>query len=680
MKQLTTTASALALAVGLGAGSANAAEMVEGTIPFPDPQSMQGGAAPTVKYDDLVQVKALDSYSEPDWVAKLVEAGKLPPVEERLPKKPLVWMEQGMADGIGVYGGVLRHVSGGRPQGWNWMAGQHQGWGGLSKGSQMCLLRTGPMWILDPERVEPLPRLATDWEWSDDGYQLTMNLLEGARWSDGDPFDSEDILFMWEDNIVDTNVPSRMQASALGEDVKLEALGPYQIRWTFDQPFPALNVLKMSYISVCPGPSHILKPLHPRYNSDATYDSYLNALPAERLPWVTMGPWVATEYKPDEIIIFRRNPYFSAVDSAGNQLPYLDEVQYKLSTWEDRTVQTAAGTADMTNMENPSIYLETLKKAQSDDFANSVYWGPRALHWRVDMNLSTTCGVRDERDERLRGLFRQLEFRKAVTHAVDREAAGQALVRGPFTHPFAGGLHTETEFYQSDMVNFFAYDPDRTKALFAEIDLTDSDGDGFVNWPNGDELDIVLGYSTQRTTDAALADSFISMMHEVGLNVIGKSTPKLVGDWRDTCEWDWLLDRGDREFNVPTRNLDNLSTITHKTPVWHQGTAENPQEKLDFEPELEALMTSVRNEPDPAKRAEIFREYNRIFTANVYSIGISTVPPALMMNKRIRNVPVGTPVLLYQWSEDNLMRERLWVPVSDQLNQLLPGVVPTYEN
>ena len=89
-------------------------------------------------------------------------------------------------------------------------------------------------------------------------------------------------------------------------------------------------------------------------------------------------------------------------------------------------------------------------------------------------------------------------------------------------------------------------------------------------------------------------------------------------------------------------------------------------------------MTSVRTEPDPKKRAETFREYNKIFTENVYNIGISTVPPALLMNKRFRNVPPGTPVLLYQWSEDNVMRERLWVPKDQQLQELLPGVIPTY--
>ncbi|MEM8915655.1 MAG: ABC transporter substrate-binding protein, partial [Pseudomonadota bacterium] len=527
MKHLKRTASVFALAASVGFAGSALAQDIAGPEPYPIPVSMQEGDAALVDYDALIGLGGPTNFNEPEWVSELVAAGKIPPVEERIPAEPIVMKTESMPDGAGVYGGVFRHVSGGRPEGWNWMAGQHQGWGGLSKTSQMCLVRTGPMWILSPDKVEPLPRLATSWEWSEDGHQLTMDLIEGARWSDGDPFDADDIVFMWEDNIKDTGVPSRMQAEALGEGVELEVLGPYQIRWTFpDSEFSVPNLLKMSYISMCPGPSHILKPLHPAYNADATYDSYLNALPADALPWVTMGPWVATEYKPDEIMVFRRNPYFPVVDSDGNQLPYIDEMHFKLSTWEDRTIQTVAGSADFTNMENPSIYIESLKAAKEDGFPNFVYWGPRSLHWRLDMNLSTVCGVTSERDQAIRDLNRNLDFRRAVTHAVDREAAGQALVRGPFTHPFAGGLHTETEFFKPEMVVYYPYDVSSSKALLSGLGFEDSDGDGFVNWPDGgplagENLEVVMGYSSQRTTDTALADSLITMMQEVGIKAIG---------------------------------------------------------------------------------------------------------------------------------------------------------------
>ena len=222
----------------------------------------------------------------------------------------------------------------------------------------MCLVRTGPMWMLTPEKVEPLPQLAKSWEWSDDGKQLTMHLVEGAKWSDGDPFTSEDVIFSWEDNIADPNVPAWAKAGAFGEGTTLEAVDDNTIKWTFKDAFPVTTVYQMALNNFCPGPAHILKPLHPKYNKDATYDSYVNALKPEMLPAVTMGPWVPVGYKPDEIIIMRRNPYFIEVDDQGNQLPYLDEISFKLSTWEDRTIQTVAGTADYTNMEDPNLYLE----------------------------------------------------------------------------------------------------------------------------------------------------------------------------------------------------------------------------------------------------------------------------------------------------------------------------------
>ena len=58
-----------------------------------------------------------------------------------------------MPDGIGVYGDVMRHVIGGRPQGWNYAAGQIQGWGGIDIGMYECLTRTGPLFEIKADRT-----------------------------------------------------------------------------------------------------------------------------------------------------------------------------------------------------------------------------------------------------------------------------------------------------------------------------------------------------------------------------------------------------------------------------------------------------------------------------------------------------------------------------------------------
>ena len=100
-----------------------------------------------------------------------------------------------MPDGVGVYGDTIRHVVGGRPEGWNYIAGQSQGWGGIDIALSECLTRTAPLFQVNAADTEPLPNLAKSWEWSEDGHKLTMHLVKGAKWSDGEAFNADDLLF-----------------------------------------------------------------------------------------------------------------------------------------------------------------------------------------------------------------------------------------------------------------------------------------------------------------------------------------------------------------------------------------------------------------------------------------------------------------------------------------------------
>jgi peptide/nickel transport system substrate-binding protein len=658
------------------------AQQVADPIPYPPVKSMQQGNRLQVPHSTLMRIEALPSYSEPDWVKDLVAEGKLPPVKDRLPEKPIV-VDTSSVEGVGVYGGVLRHVTGSRPQGWNWMAGLSLGSGTLDELVTMCLVRSGPTWMLTPEKVEPLPQLATSWNWSADGKQLTMELLRGAKWSDGDPFDADDVMFMWDDNISDTNVPAWVRPNAFGQGTKLEKVDAYTIRWTFQDPFPVPALFQMSFRKLCPGPSHILKPLHPKYNKSSTYDAYVNNLKPEKTPWVSMAPWTVVRYQPDQMMVLRRNPYFFEVDEKGNQLPYLDEVQYKLSSWEDRIVQTAAGSADYANLEDALTFLETMRRAQAPDFPNKVSWGPRSLSWRLDLNLSNTCGVQNERDKAVRELNRNFEFRRAVTHAMDREALGQSLVRGPFIAPYAGGLHLETDFGDPSMIVYYPYDLKSSRTLLAKLGFEDTDNDGIMNWPKqsplaGQNLELSLVYTSLHPMAVALAESVSTMMREAGIRTILRPVNQLVTTVTDRCQWDLVVDRGYRDFQVPVANLEALAPVTTLTPQWHRGTAEAPQQLLDFEKELVQTLDAVRTNQDSKVRNELLRKYNQIATKNIYHVGLVSVPAAIVINKRFKNVPPGAPVLAYQWGEENIMRERLWVPKSEQGKavELAPRVVP----
>ena len=203
-------------------------------------------------------------------------------------------------------------------------------------------------------------------------------------------------------------------------------------------------------MNFCPGPSHILAPQHPK-NSKNTYEQYKNAFGPNYMAMPTLGAWVVVDHEPDDIVVLRRNPYYWKVDEAGNQLPYLNEMHYRLSTWADRDVQAVAGTGDFSNLEQAENYVESLKKAGRSGCAGAL--GIRPAHHRLHDATSTTqrqwLGRTGRAQQAVRKLNRDLHFRKAVTSMLDRQRLGEALVKGPFTAIYPGGIYPGTSYYDA---------------------------------------------------------------------------------------------------------------------------------------------------------------------------------------------------------------------------------------
>lgn len=372
MKNFKRTAYA-ALMVGVSATALHA-EMVGSTTPPEAPVFEAQGEPVFVNRSDIYTYRALDSYSEPDFVKAFVDAGKLPPVADRLPAEPLVYEAANMPDGVGVYGDVMRHVIGGRPEGWNYWAGQSYGWGGIDIALVECLTRTGPLFTVNADDLQPMPNLAKSWEWSEDGMSLTVHLIEGAKWSDGDAFDTEDIDFYWNNIVMDAELTPLNGATpeTYGAGTTLEIIDAYTFKMNFTSAFPEQVLYSMAYGNFCPGPSHILKPKHPAFGGES-YDAFKNAFPADMMNFPTMGAWGVVEHRTDDIVVMRRNPYYWKVDSDGNQLPYLNEMHFRLSTWADRDVQAVAGTGDFSNLEQAENYVESLRRSAEPD-------APRVWH------------------------------------------------------------------------------------------------------------------------------------------------------------------------------------------------------------------------------------------------------------------------------------------------------------
>ncbi|MDQ0322747.1 peptide/nickel transport system substrate-binding protein [Pararhizobium capsulatum DSM 1112] len=673
------------LLLGVSAFAVHAWASEPTVVPEQPPFPAQGKIT-YVPRDSILEYKALPAYHEPDWVSeKFVKTGKLPPVAERLPKEPMVFKTGNMPDGIGVYGDTMRHVVGGRPEGWNYSAGQTQGWGGIDIEMFECLTRTAPLYQVEAKDVEPLPNLAKSWDWSEDGHKLTMHLIEGAKWSDGVPFSSEDVMFYWDDNVVDPNVSPLNGATpeTFGEGTTLKAIDANTVEWTFKEAFPRQYLYSMAYGTFCPGPAHILKTKHPKYNKDMTYDQYKNGFPPEYLNMPVMGAWVPVEYRSDDIIVLRRNPYYWKVDEAGNQLPYLNEMHYKLSTWADRDVQAIAGSGDFSNLEQPENFVESLKRAADEAAPARLAFGARLIGYNLRMNFSGNgWGEPDERAQAVRELNRNEDFRKAVTMALDRKKLGESLVKGPFTAIYPGGLSSGTSFYDRQSTVYYPYDLDGAKALLEKVGLKDTDGNGFVNYPadklGGKDVEIVLLVSSDYNTDKNLAEGVVGQMEQLGIRVVLNS---LDGKQRDATNYagrfDWLVLRNGAELASVVQNTPQLAATGPRTS-WHHRVPESGKlDLMPFEQELVDIVNKFIGSQDNDERAQLMKDYQRVATTHIDSIGLTEYPGALIINKRFSNIPTGAPIMMFNWAEDTIIRERVFVAADKQGDyELFPQQLP----
>jgi len=662
-------------------------------IPYPDPTDIGLGGSTVTKLpmDQIVQYKALPEYHQAPSLDKFVADGTLPEVKDRLPKEPAVYMKTGMKDGIGEYGDLWRGFSACPTAGYNYMANVSMGWFGIESYTVHygALVKTGPLFRADQD-IEPMPEIAKSWDWSADGKQLTMHLIEGAKWSDGVPFNADDVMFTWDGYIQDTNVNAPRSKDAWSWDGKfatLEKVDDYTVMFTFPvvKPFDAFYLMNEGNFDVMP--AHQLKPLHPQWstaNPKPSYKDFTNALAPDHLPLVTMGPWVVTEYKTDELMIMRRNPYYWKVDEAGNQLPYLDEVQYRKGpSGIGRDLCTIAGDCDHMNLENPSTFVQAMTAAQDPNSSFNVSWGPELLGYGVQFNYALNFGITDtDRDVAIRTLFRDLKFRQALSYATDRDGIAQSIMKGPFLRGWAGGLYPGAPDFDKSAVVYYPYDVASANTLLDEVGLKDTDGDGVREWTTGPmagkPVVVQLGSSQDAKETQSVAEALVNQWGAIGIKVNMKVIDAQT--WTDTLAagtWDLYAFRGDQAFALPFTNPNALAPVGHNFN-WHKDTEDKPREPMDFEKQLVDIVNKYKSTFDAAERKTLLTQYNNIFTQNVYDMGVFVGRYGLGTAKRVKNIADGTPVFLYTWVEDSILLDQVWSPKAAQLPENRPDTIAVY--
>lgn len=265
--------------------------------------------------------------------------------------------------------------------------------------------------------------LASSWMVSPDGREYTLQLRRGLEFSDGQPFDADDVLFTFE-VYMDERVhsPQRDLLTISGKPIRLQKINAYTVRFILEQPYAAAERL---FDSIAILPRHLLKHA---YEQGQLAQAWNLTTPPEQI--AGLGPFRIKEYLPGQNITLERNPHYWKRDLAGNRLPYLDEIiSVFTGNAEAEAVRFQLGEIDVVSRLSAANFSVLEKHQQAGGFR--LYdVGPSLEYQFLFFNLNDLDGKDLSSIARKQIWFRQLTFRKAVSAAIDRAAIVRLVYHG----------------------------------------------------------------------------------------------------------------------------------------------------------------------------------------------------------------------------------------------------------
>jgi peptide/nickel transport system permease protein len=589
-------------------------------------------------------------------LAELVREQKLPPLALRVGSEPIVIRG---VDGVGNYGGT-----------WYRLANSIQDFTTITwRLSYANLVR----W--SPEGYPLVPHIAKGWEVSADQKVFVFTLRRGMRWSDGHPLTSEDLRYWYEDEVVFFQAQPRFfrAGRSLG---RIEVIDENRVKISFDEPNPIfperLASIGMNYEDYTDYivPAHYLRRYHPKWGDQELIRRTMTALKLsspvalyKRMKMWTnpehprLWPWVYRTFAPTTPQTFVRNPYYGAVDAAGNQLPYLDRLVMDIKTNNLIAVSAANGEP---SMQDRQIRYEDHIMLLGGAARN----GYEVYHWKhATQSVFTVFPNQNRRidpdrpETKLKSeLLNQRTFRQALSLAINRREIIDAEFNGQ-TKPAQIDPGPDSPYHNPRLFNAFtAYDPAEANRLLDELGLTRRDGEGYRTFADGTRMTFALNLTDYTILGPAqfIADDWAA----VGVRLTIRSRARKLFDQEKLAfEHDFTVWTGESEFLplVESRNFVPTygeSFFAPRFGIWYLSGGLNGDPSVGERPaalappEGHPLLRSMRildeatSLPTDAQRRARFNEVLEIAADNLWTISISTPPPQLVVVKDgFRNVP-----------------------------------------
>jgi peptide/nickel transport system substrate-binding protein len=588
---------------------------------------------------------------ETQSLAALVEQGKLPPVEQRVPAEADVALMREPGQAIGRPGGVLTQIMG-RPTDIKKMAAF--GYARLVKYNRQYQLVPGLLRAIEVK----------------DRRVFTLSLRKGHRWSDGAPFTTEDFRYWWEDVALNPELspggpPQEMLID--GEPPIVDVIDEVTIRYTWQKPnpyfLPALAAATPLYIY---RPSHYLKRFHIRYADPEKLAEELkkrkqrswNDLHANRdriyrfdspeMP--TLEPWILTTPPPSDRFVFERNPYYYRIDMQGRQLPYIDQVAIVIAAPKLIPAKVGAGEVEL---QSRGVQFNNYTLLKQDEQRGNY----DVRLWRSGSGSQLALYPNfNAKDAQWRALIRDVRFRRALSSAIDRHEINQVIYFG-LAREGNNTVLPESPLYRPEYQTLWAdFKLKRANALLDELSLTKRDARGIRLMPDGRPLEIIVETASEEYEQSDVLELIRDSWVKAGIALFIKPTTREVLRKRVTAGSTVMmafngLDNGIATVDIPPSELAPTVEDQFQWSQW--GLYYVSGGKTGQAPDLPAaqkLMQEYRAwsmaESD-ADKAAAWHALLQISADEVITIGtVNAVPQPVVISHRLRNVP---ETALYAW-------------------------------
>ncbi len=476
---------------------------------------------------------------------------------------------------------------------------------------------------INRQSQQPEPALAKSWTVSKDGLTYILHLRRGLRFSDGHPFDADDVVFSFQ-VYQDEKVRSvqRDLLRVTDKPINVTKLDQYTVRFELGLPYAAGDRL---FDSLAMLPRHLLeKP----YREGKMAQAWGLDTPPDQI--AGLGPFRLKRYVPGQKIVLERNPYYWKRDSKGTRLPYLNELTFIFVPSDDaQVIRFQSGETDVISRISAENYAVLAKDQPSRGY--QLYdVGPSLEFNYLVFNLNDDTAGRLPEVSRRQQWFRDLRFRQAVSDAIDRAGIVRIVYQGKGV-----GLWEPETAGNKLWVNNTLPQPARSVPLARDTLKAAGfswSSDGTLKDPSGQPVEFSILASSSNSQRMQMATIIQDDLKQLGMNVhvVGMEFRAMVDRVTESHDYDAAI-MGIASGDVdPNGNL-NVWVSNGQTHIWNLG---EKKPATPWEAEMDHLMLTQLASLKVAERKRLYDRVQQILAEQLPIICIAS--PNILVGAKTR--------------------------------------------